>query len=438
MAGMKRAHALIPTETWLKRAAAALFMACGASLAMLPATGVAQDTMRIAAIVNDTVISVFDLETRINMALSSSNLQNSPEVRRRLAGPVLRNLIDEALQIEEAERQGIRVSDEDVTRALAQIEQNNGLQPGGLPAYLSQLGIAMSTVQLQVRAQISWGKFINQRIRPTIDISEEEIDEELSRIEANRGRPEYQVSQISLYYDAQSTEADVMETARSLIAEIRGGANFAAVAAQFSQGSMAREGGDLGWIHEGESRPQFDEVLATMPVGTISEPIKLLDGVHILALRGKRASGEADDSDVQVFLTQILFPSEEGELADAASQRLSTAQTISDTVNGCDAFNQRGSDLDETLSGEVGWVRLTDLPLEFRDVVASLDVGVPASPITTGTGVHVLMVCERRDPTADVDMRDVIYEQIATRRLSIMERRMLRDLRREAFVDLRV
>ncbi len=398
----------------------------------------AQDMMRIAAIVNDTVISVFDLETRINMALSSSNLQNDADVRRRLAGPVLRNLIDEALQVQEADRQGIRVSEQDIARALVQIEENNGLEPGGLPAYLSRLGIAVSTVEAQVRAQIAWGKFVNQRIRPTIDISEEEIDEEMARIEANRGRPEYLVSQISLYFDAQSTEVDVLETARSLIEQIRGGANFAAVAAQFSQGSMARNGGDLGWIHEGESRPQFDEVLATMDVGGVSEPVKLLDGVHILALRDKRTDANADNGEVQVYLTQILMPSEADEPAAAMSERLQIAQAIADDVSGCEAFNQRGAEVEGSLSGDIGWVRLSDLPPEFREAAATLEVNAPGDPITTSTGVHLLMVCERRDPNAEVDMRDVIFEEIATRRLAILERRLLRDLRRTAFVDLRV
>lgn len=433
---MKRVRGTKPLK--LRAAWLATVMLGAAALAWTAGHSNAQNMMRIAAIVNDTVISVFDLETRINMALSSSNLQNNEEVRKRLAGPVLRNLIDEALQIQEAERQGIRVTEADMSRAMVQIAENNGVQSGGLPAYLQNLGIAMSTVESQVRAQIAWGKFVNQRIRPTIDISEEEIDEELARIEANRGRPEYLVSQISLYFDAQTTEEDVLETARSLIDQIRSGANFAAVAAQFSQGSMARNGGDLGWIHEGESRPQFDEVLAGMEVGGVSGPIKLLDGVHILTLRDKRTDATSDSGEIQVFLTQILMPSEPDEPAGAISDRLQVAQDIADTTSGCAAFNEKGAALEGSLSGDIGWVRLSDLPPEFRETAATLEVDVPGEPITTTTGVHLLMVCERRDPSAEVDMRDVIYEQIATRRLAILERRLLRDLRRDAFVDLRV
>ena len=413
--------------------------AIGATALMVIASAAyAQDLMRIAAVVNDQVISVFDLETRINMAVTSSNLQNSEEIRRRLAAPVLRNLIDEALQVEEAERQGIRVTERDMDIALEQIAANNGVEHGGLENYLRQLGISMSTVESQVRAQIAWGKFINQRIRPTIDISEDEIDHELERFLENEDRPEYLVSQISLYFDAQSTEVEVMETANSLVTQLRAGASFAAIAAQFSQDSLARNGGDLGWLREGQSRPQFDAVLAAMERGEISAPIRLLDGVHILQLREMRTGSSSADGAVEVYLSQILIPAEPDEAPGAATARLAAAQAISDSVSGCEALNARGDELESSLSGDVGWVKLSDLPAEFRDAVGELAVGQASDPMTTGAGVHILMACERRDPNANIDMRDVIYERIANQRLAIVERRLLRDLRRAAFVDLRI
>jgi peptidyl-prolyl cis-trans isomerase SurA len=408
------------------------------ALMVIASTAYAQDLMRIAAVVNDQVISVFDLETRINMAITSSNLENGEEIRRRLATPALRSLIDEALQTQEAERQGIRVSERDMEVALEQIAANNGVEPGGLANYLRQLGISLSTVESQIRAQIAWGKYINQRIRPTIDISEDEIDHELERFLENEGRPEYLVSRISLYFDAQSTEAEILETADSLVTQLRDGASFAAIAAQFSQDSMARNGGDLGWLQEGQSRPQFDAVLATMERGAISAPIRLLDGVHILQLREKRTGSSRVDDAVEVYLSQILIPAEPNEAPGAASARLATAQTISDSVSGCEALNARGDELESSLSGDVGWVKLRDLPEEFRDAVGALAVGQASDPMTTGAGVHVLMACERRDPSAEIDMRDVIYERIASQRLAIIERRLLRDLRRAAFVDLRI
>lgn len=397
----------------------------------------AQDMMRIVAIVNEDVVSAFDLEARVAMAIYSTNLPNTPEMRRQLVRPVLRNLVDEILQVQEALRQGIRVRDTEVERAMEEIANNIGAGPGGLAEQLARVGIPISAVESQVHAQIVWGKFVNQRLRPTLDVSDEEINGELERLEASRGMPEYLLSEIDLYPDATTTDAALLATASDLVAQLRGGADFAGVAAQFSQGALARAGGDLGWRREGQSRPEIDTALAGMAVGDISDPVRTLDAIHILYLRDKRRVLEQDQREVEVYLSQILLPAEAGEAEDAAAARLAQAAEIAVGISGCDALRKRAAGIEAGLSGDLGWVRLGDLPPVLRDAVAELPVGEPSQPQTTESGVHVLMACERNDPDAETDHRDAIYEQIALRRLSTMERRMIRNLRQVAFVELR-
>ena len=381
----------------------------------------AQDMMRIVAIVNEDVVSAFDLEARVSMAIYSTNLPNTPEMRQRLLRPVLRNLVDEILQVQEALRQGVRVRDSEIQRAMEEIAVNIGAPAGGLAEQLAQVGIPVSAVESQVRAQIVWGKFVNQRLRPTLDVSDEEINAELERLEASRGLPEYLLSEIDLYPDATTTDAALLATAADLVAQLRGGADFAGVAAQFSQGALARAGG----------------ALAGMAIGDISEPIRTLDAVHILFLRDKRRVLEQDNREVEVYLSQILLPAEAGDEEGGATQRLTQAAEISVGISGCDALRERAASIENSLSGDLGWVRLGDLPPVLRDAVAELPVGEPSEPQTTDSGVHVLMACERNDPDAETDLRDGIYEQIALRRLSTMERRMIRNLRQVAFVELR-
>jgi peptidyl-prolyl cis-trans isomerase SurA len=397
----------------------------------------AQDMMRIVAIVNEDVVSAFDLEARVAMAIYSTNLPNTPEMRSRLVRAVLRNLVDEILQVQEALRQGVRVRDTEIVRAMEEIEANIGAPPGGLGDHLAQVGIPLSAVESQVRAQIVWGKFVNQRLRPTLDVSDEEINAELERLEASRGMPEYLLSEIDLHPDASATDRALMATATDLVAQLRGGADFGGVAAQFSQGALARAGGDLGWLREGQSRPEIDAALAGMAIGDISDPIRTLDAIHILYLRDKRRVLEQDKREVEVYLSQILLPAEAGEAEGAAAARLAQAAEIAVGISGCDALRERAAGIETGLSGDLGWLRLGDLPPVLRDAVAELPVGEPSAPQTTESGVHVLMACERNDPDTEGDLRDAIYEQIALRRLSTMERRMIRNLRQVAFVELR-
>lgn len=394
--------------------------------------------MGIAAVVNDRAISVFDLEMRVDVAIYNANLARTDEMRRRVAGAVLRNLIDEALRLEEARSKGIRVTERDMEEAVVQVEDGNGVPRGRLEAFLAERGIAYDAVLDQLRSQVAWGKYVNLRLRPAIGVSEEEIDEELERLEAMRGKPEFLVSEISLYDDPAAAPGEARAAADSIVAQLRRGADFAAVAAQFGQGALAREGGDLGWIQEGRGRPEIERVLAGLEIGAVSDPIRSVDGWHIVHLRDRRAVLSDPVAPVEMLLSQVLLPTTPEDTPEDAARRLALAEEIGAGADGCDALRRLGADIEESLSGDLGRVNLRDLPNPFRDAVAELEIGRPTPPLVTDNGVHVVMVCERKSGDAETGVRDSVYDRIARNRLAIVERRLLRDLRRRAFVDVRV
>lgn len=397
----------------------------------------AQDVMGIAAVVNDRAISMFDLEARIDIAIYNANLARTDDMRRQAAGPVLRNLIDEALQAEEARSKGIRVTDRDVAEAVRRIEEGNGVPRGGLEGFLAERGIAVGAVLEQIRARVAWAKYVNLRIRPAVSVSEDEIDEEIARLEGARGRPEYLVSEIVLYDDPAAGPDGLPAVAAGIVRQLRGGADFAAVAAQFGQGALAREGGDLGWVQEGQSRAEIDRALAAMAVGAVSDPVRAAGAWHILHLRDKRETMAAPEDSAELFLSQILFPADE-ESPGGEEDRLALARDAAAGARGCDALRARGAELEDSLSGDIGWTAPADLPAAFRGALDGLEVGAASAPVTTANGVHVVMICERRGGGDGGDgLRDRIYERIVARRLAIVERRLLRDLRRAAFVDIR-
>ena len=407
-------------------------------MALIALTGAAaaQDTMRIAAVVNDDVISVFDLRARIALVVRSTGLESSPDLAEEMAGPVLRTLIDESLQIGEAESQGITLSDVELTAALSAIEQRNGVPDGGLEEWLRGMGIPRPALVGQLRAQLTWTKYVNQRLRPQIQIGAEEVDEEVARLEALKGRPEHLISEIDLYVDDPARRGDVLDNARRIVGQARAGGDFAALARQFSQGSMAAGGGDLGWVQEGQTRPEIEAALAALEVGEVSDPIATLEGYHIVRLRDRRQVLEQDDSVVQVRLIQVLLPLTD-DRAEVETQH-ELARVVSETVRGCADMYQVVEELESSISGDIGWLRIGDLPNAFRDAVRDLQVGFPSAPLTTDAGLHVLMVCERKDPNEGMDLRDEVRARLTRERLDVLARRLLRDMRRAAFVDIRV
>jgi peptidyl-prolyl cis-trans isomerase SurA len=254
----------------------------------------ARSTEGIAAVVNDDIISISDLTARLQLALVSSGLPNSPETRQRLTPQVLRSLVDERLQLQEASRANISVTEKEITDALGRVAEQNRMQRDQLEKMLSSQGVPRSTLESQIRSTIAWGKLVQRRLRPSIEIGQDEIDQVIQRIQANAGKPEYLAAEIFLAVDTPEREDDVRRLADRLYEQIGQGASFPAVARQFSQSAGAVNGGDLGWVQQGQLPEELDGALKQLRPGQATRPIRSITGYHILMLRDERTVGGAN------------------------------------------------------------------------------------------------------------------------------------------------
>ena len=247
-----------------------------------------QESVGIAAVVNNEAISIPDLVARIDVAIVASRLRASEDLRRQLAPQVLRSLVDERLKVQEAERLGVTVSDAEMANARRSVEQRNGIAAGGLDDFLQRQGLNVATVTDQLRAEILWSKLVRGRLGAAVSVGEGEIDEALAQLEANRGRPEYRVAEIFLAVESSEQESEVRAAAESLFEQLRAGAKFDQIASQFSQSATAAVGGDIGWVLEGELPSEIEAVLARMEPGRIAPPVRTFDGYSIVLLIDRR------------------------------------------------------------------------------------------------------------------------------------------------------
>ena len=258
-------------------------------LILLPADRASgQESVGIAAVVNNEAISIPDLVARINVAIVASRLRASEDLRRQLAPQVLRSLVDERLKVQEAERLGVTVTDAEMANARRSVEQRNGIAAGGLDDFLQRQGLNVATVTDQLRAEILWSKLVRGRLGAAVSVGEGEIDEALAQLEANRGRPEYRVAEIFLAVESSEQESEVRAAAESLFEQLRAGAKFDQIASQFSQSATAAVGGDIGWVLEGELPSEIEAVLARMEPGRIAPPVRTFDGYSIVLLIDRR------------------------------------------------------------------------------------------------------------------------------------------------------
>ncbi len=278
-------------------------MLCLVCLA-LPAQ--ARQTASIIAVVNDGAISFADLEDRIRLIIVSSGMPDTKEIRDRMRGQVINSLIDEQLQIQEADRLELEVTDEEVDQAFEGLAQSNNFTAEKFLDVLKQSKVPLHTLRSQIRANIAWSKVVQNEVRPRISIADTEVDVMRERLEEGVGKTEYMVSEIFLAVETPKDESDVKQLAEKLTRQlVEGHVPFSKIAAQFSQSAGASRGGDMGWVREGQLAEEIDHVLQNMDEGDLSAPVRTLSGYHIIYLRKKRTIEAANIPSATELMNQI-------------------------------------------------------------------------------------------------------------------------------------
>jgi peptidyl-prolyl cis-trans isomerase SurA len=400
----------------------------------------AQEENRIAAVVNNDIITLDDLTARVALVLASSNLPDTPENRQRLEPRVLHQMIDQKLEMQEAHRLNITVSKDEVDKAVAGIEQRNNMPKSGLEAYMHRLGVPMSALTDQLTAEIAWGKVVHEQLSQDVTVSDEEVNAAMAQLKEDAGQPQSHLAEIYLAVDNPSQNQDVQRLANQLIQQIRAGANFSAVAQQFSQAPSSAAGGDIGWVTPSQMPPLLGEALKKMSPGQMSYPIKTPAGYYILYMIDRRIPGQVDPNEIHLSLTEVVFPLPVTASTAQQQQVLAAAQHVSDTAKSCGQLAKLGHDHNPPLMTQSGDVIAARLPADIRSVVLPLKLAQASKPVqlTNAPGVGVFMVCSRQEPNTALPTRDQVTENLARARLDALARRYLLDLRRSAYIDIRV
>ncbi len=411
---------------------------------ILSSTAVSQKSLRIAAVVNDDIISELDLQGRINMVLYSSNRRPTPEEQQRLVPQILRTLIDDKLKIQEAKKRNIKITQRAIDKAISRLERLNGLEKGGLLPVMASQNIPRSVLIDQIRAELSWSKVANRIFGPRIRVSQDEINERLAEIQKNRNKPEYLVSEIFLPVDTLEQNEKIKKLSNRLYKQLLKGVNFQSLARSFSRGITANAGGRLGWIQQGKLDKKVYETLISLKQGQFSKPIRSSDGYHIVLLHNRRTKTDkpAVAPNTKVNLQQLILPLPKKLTPAELASQMNLAKTMATTLSNCQDMGKAGKELDSQLSGNIGTVPMSKLPTTIQNAIVNLPVNKASSPVKMNNSIIVLMVCKRESvkapPKPKVDEREKVRRKLMSERLRVMARRYLRDLRRTAVIDIRL
>ena len=394
----------------------------------------------VTAIVNDEVISTYDLRQRMLLLMVTSGVQPTQENIAEVEKEALRGLVDEHLEMQEIRHVEQKQKDlhleatpKEIDDEIHDMAQQNNVKASQLIATLKSAGVEPETLRQQIGAQSAWRHYMGGRFGSSIRIGDEQIAAAEARLMASSEKPQYLVSEIFIDSSRVGGQSQAMDGAQQLEAQIKQGAPFAAVARQFSARPTAANGGDAGWLISGNIQPGLEDVLSAMRPGQLSPPIPTSTGVYILQLRDKRSGAGA----VLVNLKQAAVRMG----ADATPEQVAAAQTkligLKQEFAGCSELANQVSKVNGVVEGDLGETDQSELAPQFKEVVDTLKVGQIGGPVRTSAGLHLIALCGRRPSGAKTPTRDDLENRLYGEQLSMVARRFLRDLRNSATIESR-
>jgi len=395
----------------------------------------------IVAVVDDSVIMRSELERSVDSIrkqIEASGNQVPPA--DILNEQVLERMIIQEIQIERAEMFGIRVSDAELDAALTNIAQQNGLTLAMMQQTIEQDGFDFAEFRRDMRRDMQAERVRYAYANSNVKISEHEIDLFLADNELDQGEVELQHLLIatSSENDAAATEAAYQE-ASELYDRIVAGENFAVLATQFSDGQRALEGGRLGWRPVNQLPPLFAEQVKSMSPGEMTHPIRSPSGYHILKLLDRKSNSIKTQDQynmlhIMVETNQVVSPKEGMKIANGLYDKIMAGEDFSQL-----AEEHSDDHSSAPLGGDMGWFEINKFGPRMADVIRSLDEGEISRPFQTDIGWHIIKYLGKKEADVTEEFkRAQASNAIRERKVQELIESWIREIRGEAFVDIRI
>lgn len=390
----------------------------------------AREVEGIAAIVNDEVISKFDVDQRVNLFLVTSGIERTPQNIDGLRRQVLRTLIQEKLQLQEARDSEIEISRAEINAAMQDMASGTNRSLDEVEKFLKENNVHIRTMEDQIEAELAWNRFVRGRFGGQVSIGELEIDETLERAEAAMNQDRVNISEILLLANNQLDGQRLISEAAQIVQQLRAGINFGAVARQFSAASSSASGGNLGWIPVNQLDENIVPIIENMAAGDISDPIETSAGIYIVQLNSKQQSGGIDPMRNLFDLLIITY--------DVTTEdHLAKLESLRDSFTTCKNTEAKAKEMDAGNVTRTGQVELRRFPKNLQSEISTTEAGQVIGPKKNEKIAEMVVVCDRKDDQGATISRDAIENNLYSQRLAIMARRHLRELRRDSIVEYR-
>ena len=396
---------------------------------------------RVVAVVDDDIIMESELEQRIKTVGVQNNQNELPEAGT-LREQVLERMITESVQLQMADRAGIRISESQLDDAMGRIAAQNGMSLAEFQQAMANEGVSFAYAREQIRNEMRISRVQQYQVGERIQITDQDIDYFLaSDIGRIASAAEYKLRHILISVRSGAAPQEYKEAeakADKLVAELRNGADFAKTAMAESQGRTALKGGDMGWRKDAQLPSIFADIAPKMSVGDVSEPIRTASGFHIIKLEDKRGGNsqliqQAEVRHILITPNEVRDQDQARELINQIYERLKAGADFAELAR--EYSDDPGSGAS---GGDLGWVSPGDMVPEFEQAMDATPTGELSTPVRSQFGWHVLQVTDRREADIGEEVqRNQVRQMLYGRRFEEELPIWLRKIRSEAYVDIK-
>ena len=393
-------------------------------------------SLGIAAVVNEEVITTHDVEDRRDLIMVTSGIPITPENQQRVTPRILQTLIDETLQMQEAKRQSIVVTDEDVAKALDEVTLGNKqLEPGGIKKYIAEKGLSQRTLENQVRAQLSWQKVVQRKLRRNVNVSQDEVTRAQQSQAAAPGTTELRIVALSVPVADAAGEAAAAKTVDDIALRLKTSPDIAAVAANYISRTDIKFSAPV-WLSEESMQPALQQALRDMKPGDITPPLRAAGAIQFIQLLDRQVNKPQADN-TEIAIKQISIPVPASRDAKSIAKLKAVAETIRANPGDCGSEKLPPTDLPVTAS--FARTKMGSLTPQQRSVINRLEVGGISAPLPTPEFVRLVMLCEKIEPAAgNLPDADIIRQRLFAEKIELEAQKHLRNLKRDAFIDIKI
>ena len=396
---------------------------------------------RITAVVDDDVIMQSELDSRVQVVKNQSKGMRLPP-DDVLAQQVLERLITESIQMQMAERSGIRINDQQLTQTIATIAKQNNMSLRQFQQALEKDGVPYAEAREQIRRERVISEVQRYRVGSKIQISEQDIDGFLNSARGQSATAEeYRLGHILIQVPSQANKDQLKKAqnkAKKIVKDLRKGADFEETAVANSEGRNALKGGDLGWRKEAELPSLFADIVPSLKKGGISDPIRSASGYHIIKITDKRGGDEqlvrqTRARHILIQETTIRSAKESEKLINDIYKRVQKGEDFAKLAK--EFSDDPGS---KVSGGDLNWINDGDMVPAFENTMKTTKKGQTSKPFKSRFGWHILQVTDYRQKDMGEEVqRNQARQLLYTRRFEEELPVWLRQIRADAYVEVK-